>query len=68
MFGVDFVKVVVEVLGVLCLKVGKELGIINELVWVLLWVVDFLMFESDDEGNVVVMYYLFIFFLNFFFE
>lgn len=59
-FGVDNKKVVVDVLGVLCLKLGKDLSLIDESKWVLLWVIDFLMFEDDGEGGLMVMYYLFI--------
>lgn len=59
-FGVDNKKIVVDVMGVLCLKVGKDFGLIDESKWVLLWVIDFLMFEDDGEGGLMVMYYLFI--------
>lgn len=59
-FGVDNKKIVVDVMGVLRLKVGKDFGLIDESKWVLLWVIDFLMFEDDGEGGLMVMYYLFI--------
>lgn len=59
-FGVDNKKIVVDVMGVLCLKVGKDFGLIDESKWVLLWVIDFSMFEDDGEGGLTVMYYLFI--------
>ncbi|EPP5771850.1 aspartate--tRNA ligase [Vibrio cholerae] len=59
LFGADSAKVVAEALGALRLKAGKELGITNESAWAPLWVVDFPMFESDDEGNVAAMHHPF---------
>ncbi|MCD6667936.1 aspartate--tRNA ligase [Vibrio cholerae] len=59
LFGADTAKVVAEALGALRLKAGKELGITNESAWAPLWVVDFPMFESDDEGNVAAMHHPF---------
>lgn len=64
-FVVDCVKVVNDSFGVLCLKIGYlEFGKVNGFVqvgWKLLWVVDFLMFEYDDEDVCyVVVYYLFM--------
>lgn len=60
-FGVDKVKVVNDVMGVLCIKVGYDLKmLICE--WVLFWVVDFLMFEEIDDGKWIFVYYLFILF------
>ncbi|WP_158107454.1 aspartate--tRNA ligase [Vibrio furnissii] len=59
LFGADKANVVSEALGALRLKVGKELNITNESTWAPLWVVDFPMFESDDEGNVTAMHHPF---------
>lgn len=60
-FGVDKVKIVCDVLGVLCIKVGYDFKLfIWE--WVFMWVVDFLMFEENDDGLLFVLYYLFILF------
>lgn len=55
-------------MGVLCLKVGCDLNLIDLSVWKLLWVIDFLMFECDEEGNFLVMYYLFILLKGLIFE
>lgn len=59
LFGAASAKVVAEALGALRLKAGKELGITNESAWAPLWVVDFPMFEGDDEGNVAAMHHPF---------
>ncbi|EMC0407681.1 aspartate--tRNA ligase [Vibrio fluvialis] len=59
LFGADKANVVAEAIGALRLKVGKDLGITNDSTWAPLWVVDFPMFESDDEGNVVAMHHPF---------
>ncbi|HZF26277.1 MAG TPA: aspartate--tRNA ligase [Steroidobacteraceae bacterium] len=47
-FGSDSAKVVNDALGALRLKVGQDLQLV-ESGWRLLWVVDFPMFEWDDE-------------------
>ena len=49
-FGADKVKVVNEALGALRAKVGHDLGL-AESGWKPLWVVDFPMFERDEENN-----------------
>ncbi|ENB2050333.1 aspartate--tRNA ligase [Vibrio fluvialis] len=59
LFGADKANVVTEAIGALRLKVGKDLGITNDSTWAPLWVVDFPMFESDDEGNVAAMHHPF---------
>ncbi|MBE4574079.1 aspartate--tRNA ligase [Vibrio navarrensis] len=59
LFGADKANVVAEAMGALRLKVGKDLAITNESAWAPLWVVDFPMFESDGEGNVVAMHHPF---------
>ena len=47
-FGSDTAKVVNDSLGALRLKVGQDLGLV-EAGWRLLWVIDFPMFEWDEE-------------------
>lgn len=59
LFGADKHKVVTEALGALRLKVGKDLGLTEESAWAPLWVVDFPMFEEDDEGNLAAMHHPF---------
>jgi len=49
-FGADTAKVVNEALGALRAKIGHERGF-AEGSWRPLWVVDFPMFERDEEGN-----------------
>jgi len=54
-FGADKAKVVNDAIGALRLKVGhsefgKANGLFND-VWAPLWVVDFPMFEHDEENN-----------------
>ena len=49
-FGADRYKVVCEAMGALRLKLGEELGLtIKE--WRPLWVIDFPMFEENDDGS-----------------
>jgi aspartyl-tRNA synthetase len=59
LFGADRAKVVSEALGALRIKLGKELGLTKEKSWAPLWVVDFPMFEEDDEGNLHAMHHPF---------
>ena len=40
-----------KALGELRLKVGRDLGLVDEAQWKFLWVVDFPMFDWDDEGK-----------------
>ncbi|TDR81406.1 aspartate--tRNA ligase [Paludibacterium purpuratum] len=49
-FGADSAKVVNESLGALRIKVGHEKGLASK-EWRPLWVVDFPMFEHDDEDD-----------------
>ncbi|MDC6168896.1 aspartate--tRNA ligase [Paucibacter sp. XJ19-41] len=54
-FGADKAKVVNDGIGALRLKIGhsefgKSTGLFND-VWAPLWVVDFPMFEQDEEGG-----------------
>jgi aspartyl-tRNA synthetase len=50
-FGADKTKVVNDALGALRSKIGHEKGYINGKAWEPLWVVDFPMFEYDDEAK-----------------
>jgi len=50
-FGADKVKVVNEALGALRAKVGHEKGHVDGRSWAPLWVVDFPMFEQDEEND-----------------
>jgi aspartyl-tRNA synthetase len=59
LFGADRTKIVSEALGALRIKLGKELGLTKEKSWAPLWVVDFPMFEEDDEGNLHAMHHPF---------
>jgi aspartyl-tRNA synthetase len=59
LFGADRANVVSEALGALRLKLGKDLELTNENSWAPLWVVDFPMFEEDDEGNLHAMHHPF---------
>ena len=49
-FGADKAKVVNDALGALRLKVGQDLGMVEE-GWRPLWVMDFPMFEWDPDGK-----------------
>lgn len=59
LFGADNANVVTNALGALRLKIGKDLGLTDESAWAPLWVIDFPMFESDEEGNVAAMHHPF---------
>jgi aspartyl-tRNA synthetase len=48
-FGADKAKVVNDALGALRSKIGHEKGYLNGRAWEPLWVVDFPMFEYDEE-------------------
>jgi aspartyl-tRNA synthetase len=49
-FGADKAKVVNDAIGALRLKVGQDLGLVEE-GWRPLWVMDFPMFEWDPDGK-----------------
>lgn len=49
-FGADSYKVVCEAMGALRLKLGEDLGLTVQ-GWRPLWVVDFPMFEENDDGS-----------------
>ncbi|HSI38208.1 MAG TPA: aspartate--tRNA ligase [Methylotenera sp.] len=50
-FGADKLKVVNEALGALRLRVGHDKGHVDGRAWAPLWVVDFPMFEHDEEND-----------------
>ena len=50
-FGADKTKVVNDALGALRTKLGHEKGFVNGKAWEPLWVVDFPMFEYDEEDK-----------------
>jgi len=50
-FGADKEKVVNEALGALREKIGHDKGLTNDLVWAPLWIVDFPMFDFDEENK-----------------
>ncbi len=50
-FGADKAKIVNDALGALRFKIGHEKGFVNGKAWEPLWVVDFPMFEYDEEDN-----------------
>lgn len=50
-FGADKAKIVNEALGALRTKVGHEKGHVDGRAWAPLWVVDFPMFEYDEEAD-----------------
>ncbi|MDF2186562.1 aspartate--tRNA ligase [Grimontia hollisae] len=59
LFGADKKNIVTEAMGALRLKLGTDLGLTDTSKWAPLWVVDFPMFEEDDEGNLHAMHHPF---------
>ncbi len=58
-FGADTAKIATDAMGALRLKVGTDLGLTNLKAWKPLWVVDFPMFELDDDGHLSAMHHPF---------
>ncbi|MGF1910414.1 aspartate--tRNA ligase [Vibrio kasasachensis] len=58
-FGADSKRVVTEAMGSLRLKLGTDLELTDKSAWKPLWVIDFPMFEEDDEGNLHAMHHPF---------
>lgn len=58
-FGADNWNVATNAIGALRLKVGNDLGLTDTKAWKPLWVVDFPMFERDDEDNLSAMHHPF---------
>ncbi|HMW17464.1 MAG TPA: aspartate--tRNA ligase [Accumulibacter sp.] len=50
-FGADKAKVVNDALGALRVKIGHEKGFLGTQTWAPVWIVDFPMFEYDDENQ-----------------
>jgi aspartyl-tRNA synthetase len=59
LFGADKRNTVNESMGALRLKVGLDLELTDLDKWAPLWVVDFPMFEEDDEGNLHAVHHPF---------
>jgi aspartyl-tRNA synthetase len=59
LFGADKANIVAEAMGALRLKLGTDLQLTDTNAWAPLWVVDFPMFEEDDEGNLHAMHHPF---------
>jgi aspartyl-tRNA synthetase len=57
-FGADRSRVVNESLGALRIKVAEDLGLVEE-GWQPLWVVDFPMFEEEDDGKLSPLHHPF---------
>ncbi|MFE8071454.1 aspartate--tRNA ligase [Marinobacteraceae bacterium S3BR75-40.1] len=57
-FGADKTKVVNESLGALRVKLGHDLGLLQS-EWAPLWVVDFPMFEEEDDGSLHAIHHPF---------
>ncbi|AWX13145.1 aspartate--tRNA ligase [Mergibacter septicus] len=58
-FGADSYKVVTDAMGALRLKLGRDCGLTALELWKPLWVIDFPMFELDDEGGLAAMHHPF---------
>ncbi|MAK70442.1 MAG: aspartate--tRNA ligase [Idiomarinaceae bacterium] len=57
-FGSDKANVVAESMGALRLKLGEESDLVSD-EWKPLWVVDFPMFEEDDDGSLAALHHPF---------
>jgi aspartyl-tRNA synthetase len=57
-FGADKTKIVCDALGALRIKVGHDLNLLT-CEWAPLWVVDFPMFEENDDGSLTAMHHPF---------
>lgn len=57
-FGADSAKVVSEALGALRCKLGEDLNLYT-CEWAPLWVVDFPMFEANDDGSLTALHHPF---------
>jgi len=51
LFSADTKKIVADVLGNLRLKIGRQLGLIDESVFKFAWVIDFPLLSYDDEAK-----------------
>jgi aspartyl-tRNA synthetase len=59
LFGADTSRVVDEAMGALRVKLGDDLELTDKNAWAPLWVIDFPMFEQDEEGNLHAMHHPF---------
>ena len=57
-FGADKAKVVCDALGALRIKVGHDLKLLTK-EWAPMWVVDFPMFEENDDGSLTSLHHPF---------
>ena len=57
-FGADKAKVVCDALGALRIRLGHDLSLLT-CEWAPLWVVDFPMFEENDDGSLTAMHHPF---------
>ncbi|MBN3865389.1 aspartate--tRNA ligase [Pseudomonas frederiksbergensis] len=57
-FGADKAKIVSEALGALRIKVGHDLSLLT-CEWAPMWVVDFPMFEENDDGSFSALHHPF---------
>ena len=57
-FGADKAKVVSEALGALRIKLGHDLNLLT-CEWAPMWVVDFPMFEENDDGSLSALHHPF---------
>ncbi|QJQ96669.1 MULTISPECIES: aspartate--tRNA ligase [Halomonadaceae] len=57
-FGADKTRIVNEALGALRVKLGEDLNLYTQ-AWAPLWVVDFPMFEADDNGRLSALHHPF---------
>ncbi|NHB91035.1 aspartate--tRNA ligase [Photorhabdus cinerea] len=58
-FGAGSIKVVTDALGALRLKLGRDLNLTKLDSWQPLWVIDFPMFEDNEEGGLSAMHHPF---------
>ncbi|ABR75156.1 aspartate--tRNA ligase [Actinobacillus succinogenes] len=58
-FGADKWQIATDAMGALRLKLGRDLGLTRLDEWQPLWVIDFPMFECDEEGNLAAMHHPF---------
>jgi len=58
-FGADKWQTTTDAMGALRLKLGRDLCLTRLDEWQPLWVIDFPMFERDDEGNLAAMHHPF---------
>ncbi|HIF9199516.1 TPA: aspartate--tRNA ligase [Photobacterium damselae] len=59
LFGADSNRVVTESMGALRLKLGEDLGLTDKSAWKPLWVVDFPMFEENEDSSLSAMHHPF---------